>query len=861
MYDPKALEARWQKAWNEAHASVTTGHGEPFYILEMFPYPSGDLHMGHVRVYTIGDVFARFMRMQGHDVLHPMGWDSLGLPAENQAILEKIAPQVRTPKNIERMRAQMQRLGLAYDWGRELATHRPEYYRWNQWFFIKFLERGLVYRRETQVNWCPGCNTVLANEQVRDGNVCWRGHEGVTTRKVPEWAFKITAYAEELLKDLDQLSDWPERVVTQQRNWIGKSIGAKVKFPVVGSNRAIEVFTTRVDTIYGCTYVVLAPEHPLALELTTPDRKAEVATFIDRTRKKDKIERTAEGAPKEGVFTGTKAQNPYTGQNVPVWLANFVLGDYGTGAVMSVPAHDQRDFEFATAYKLAIKPVIYPADGKPLATPLAAAFTDDGILKDSAQFSGLTSAAARERMAAFARDKGFGEPSVTWHLRDWGFSRQRYWGTPIPVVYCDEHGAVPLPESALPVVLPDFDTVELTGQGGAPLAKLPTFYETTCPKCGKRARRETETMDTFVDSSWYYARYLSPNDASAPLNPQLAQTWLPVNVYVGGPEHAVMHLLYFRFWHKVMRDMGLVKSDEPVRRLITQGMVNAAAFKCPAHGYAKAVDFRDKSQAERKCPKCGNLLAVAIEKMSKSKYNGIDPMDLIETYGADTARLYTLFAAPPEKDLEWSPEGVDGLFRFAVRVHRLIAAQTTRVRTATLRTSNQGLAHADAEVRSALHRTLAKVTDEVAVRNHFNTAIAAMMELVNTLYDRHFHEETCSIDAGVARESLLTLSQMLAPFAPHLAEEIWAGAGGAGLVCQSRWPKADPDAVAKKTISVAVQVNGKLRGQVSVPADLVEAEIVALAKGDENVARHLEGKTLKKQVYVPGRLVNFVVAG
>ncbi|MBI5507564.1 MAG: leucine--tRNA ligase [Deltaproteobacteria bacterium] len=860
-YDPSTVEKRWQAAWAKERAFCTTGRGEPFYVLEMFPYPSGDLHMGHVRNYTIGDVFARYTRMQGRDVLHPMGWDSLGLPAENQAILEKVAPQVRTPKNIERMKAQMQRLGLAYEWERELATYQPEYYRWNQWFFIKFLERGLVYRRETQVNWCPGCNTVLANEQVKDDFVCWRGHPGVTTRTVPEWAFRITAYAEELLKDLDQLGAWPERIVTQQRNWIGKSTGARVRFEVVGRSDVIEVFTTRVDTIFGCTYVVLAPEHALALKVTTPELRPQVQAFIDKMRQKDRIERTAAGAPKEGVFTGAMAKNPYTGEAVPIWLANFVLADYGTGAVMSVPAHDQRDFEFATLNALPIRPVIYPKDGAALPSPLEAATTDDGIVKGSAQFSDLDSATARDKMAAFAKERGFGEAAITWHLRDWGFSRQRYWGTPIPIIYCDDHGAVPVPEAELPVRLPDFDAIELTGQGGAPLAKLPAFYDSKCPTCGKKARRETETMDTFVDSSWYYARFLSAHDDAVVVSKAEAAKWLPVDVYVGGPEHAVMHLLYFRFWHKVMRDLGLVTSDEPVTRLITQGMVNASAFRCPTHGYVKAAEMREQKEAAHVCPKCGKALVVAVEKMSKSKYNGIDPMDLIETYGADTARLYTLFAAPPEKDLEWNPEGVDGLYRFAGRVHRVLAVHGERVRDAVLPKSQAGLPAADAEVRSALHRTLAKVTDEVGVRNHFNTAIAAMMELVNTLTDHRLHEEACPIGAGVIREVLLTFGQMLCPFAPHLAEELWAGAGGDGLVCHSTWPKADPQAVAKEIITVAIQVNGKLRGQIQVSTSAAAPEVIRAAKSDENVSRHLTGKTVKKEVYVPGRLVNFVVSG
>ncbi len=859
-YLPQALEEHWQAVWRERRAFATRGEGEPFYVLEMFPYPSGDLHMGHVRNYTIGDVFARFQRMRGHDVLHPMGWDALGLPAENQAIREKIAPQIRTPKNIAQMKAQMEKLGLAYDWAREIATYQPEYYRWNQWFFLKMLERNLVYRRETTVNWCPGCNTVLANEQVRDDGTCWRGHAGVTTRAIPEWAFRITAYAEELLADLDQLAAWPERIVSQQRNWIGKSGGARVRFPVAGRPEPIEVFTTRLDTIFGCTYVVLAPEHPLTATLTSAAQRAEVEAFAERTRKTDKIERTAEGAVKEGVFTGAMAVNPFTREPVPIWIANFVLADYGTGAVMSVPAHDQRDFEFALKYRLPIKPVIFPADGGPLPSPLTEAFTADGVLRNSAAFDGLTSAAAREQMAAHAERERFGQSAISWHLRDWGFSRQRYWGTPIPIIYCPEHGPVPVPEGDLPVVLPDYADVQLTGEGGAPLAKLPAFYATSCPICGKAARRETETMDTFVDSAWYFARYLSPELTTAPFDRDAARTWLPVDIYVGGPEHAVMHLLYFRFWTKVMRDLGLVEIDEPVVRLITQGMVNAPAFRCPSHGYQPAAPLLAQPESERRCPTCQQPLQMAVEKMSKSKYNGLDPMALINRYGADTARLYTLFAAPPEKDLEWSPEGVDGVARFTARLFRVAAAQAETVRQAPLPTGMQGLAGADAELRRAVHRTLAKVSDEIGTRNHFNTAIAAMMELCNTLHEHKLHETT-TVAPGVVREALLLVAQMLAPLAPHLAEEIWEQAGGEGLVAHARWPTPDPEALTIATLSLGVQVNGKLRGQIEVPIDASDELIAARAQADENVARFLAGKTIRKRVVVPGRLVNFVVSG
>ena len=857
--DLQEIESRWQAAWRRADAFATRGEGRPFYVLEMFPYPSGDLHMGHVRNYTIGDVFARFARMQGHDVLHPMGWDALGLPAENQAIREKVAPQERTPKNIARMRDQMQRLGLAYDWSREIATYQPEYYRWNQWFFLRLLERDLVYRRQSTVNFCPGCDTVLANEQVRDDGTCWRGHPGVRERSVPEWAFRITAYAEPLLADLDKLEAWPERIVSQQRHWIGKSVGARLRFAVADAPQThVEVFTTRIDTLYGCTYVVLAPEHPLVATLTRPSERAAVDAFVARMAKTDAIARTAEGGVKEGVFTGAHVLHPLSGEPLPVWIANFVIGSYGTGAVMSVPAHDARDFAFAESYGLPVRPVVHPADGSALETPLRAAYTADGVLQDSGPYSGMSGTEARQRLATDLEQRGIGAASVSWHLRDWGFSRQRYWGTPIPIVYCDTHGAVPVPEAELPVRLPDFADVTLTGEGGAPLAKLESFVRTTCPRCQAPARREVETMDTFVDSAWYFARFLSPQETSAPFDVAAADTWLPVDIYVGGPEHAVMHLLYFRFWTKVMRELGLVRIDEPVRRLITQGMVNAWAFRCPRHGYVPAAPLRALPEAERRCPTCAEPLSGGIEKMSKSKYNGVDPLELIDAYGADTARLYTLFAAPPEKDLEWNPDGVEGLQRFVARVGRLLTAQLPRLDGARPCRQQAGLDAPATAVRRAVHRCLAKVSEEMRGRNHFNTAIAAMMELVNVLHEHRLHEGG-NVAPPVCLEALLRLAQMLAPFAPHLAEEIWARCGGDGFVAHSRWPEADAAALQQDEVQLAVQVNGKLRAQISVGVAATAEEIKAAARADANVARYLEGQTIVKEVVVPKRLVNFVV--
>jgi leucyl-tRNA synthetase len=825
-YEPHAIEPRWQRRWDEAGAfrAGRRPAGEARYVLEMFPYPSGAMHMGHGRVYTIGDAIARYLRMRGHDVLHPIGFDALGLPAENAAIKDGRHPAERTRENIVAFRAEMKKLGYSFDWDREIVTADPAYYRWNQWFFLRMLEQGIVYRREGKANWCTGCNTVIANEQVVDGR-CERCESPVVEKVIPEWAFRITAFAQELLDGLDQLSEWPERIVTMQRNWIGKSLGAEVAFDVPGQ-AAIEVFTTRIDTIFGCTYVVLAPEHPLVEEVTAPERRAEVRAFVERMRKTDAAERTGEDAPKEGVFTGAHAVNPFTGEKVPVWIANFVLAEYGTGAVMSVPAHDQRDFEFAKKYGLPIRVVIQPAKGDriPGGEALAQAFTDDGVLESSGRFSGVPSAKAREAMAEEARAKGFGRPTVRWHLRDWGFSRQRYWGTPIPVVYCEDDGIVPVPDDQLPVVLPE--QAVITGKGEPPLAKVPEFVNTTCPRCGKPARREVETMDTFVDSSWYYARYLSPRDDERPFDPEAARRWLPIDVYVGGPEHAVMHLLYFRFWHRVMKRLGLVHEDEPCKRLVTQGIVNGA-------------DGR---------------------KMSKRWGNVVAPGPMVERYGADTLRLFILFAAPPEKDIDWSDEQVEGLFRFLARVWRIFHA-----RQESFRAPEGALADAGGdflELRRKTHRTIQRVTDGFDKELKFNTGIAAVMELVNALYQL---EPRTDADRAAVREALVAVATLLAPFAPHAAEELWHEVLGPAardrLLADEPWPAFDPALVAADTVTIAVQVNGKLRGEVQAPAAAGEAEVRALAEAEERVKAHLAGKTVRKVVFVPKRLMNFVVGG
>ena len=825
-YDPRSIESRWQERWAAAgiFRAGARPDAEKRYVLEMFPYPSGAMHMGHARVYTIGDALARYLRMRGYDVLHPIGFDALGLPAENAALKDGRHPGERTRENIDAFRRELQSLGYSFDWERELSTCDPEYYRWNQWFFLKMLERGVVYRRTGKANWCTSCLTVLANEQVVDDNRCERCGAQVVEKVIPEWAFRITAYAESLLAGLDRLTEWPERITTMQRNWIGRSEGAEVDFGVAGSAEKVKVFTTRVDTIFGCTYVVLAPEHPLVERLTAPGQRAEVKAFVERMRRTDALERTAEGAPKEGVFTGAHAVNPYDGQKVPVWIANFVLAEYGTGAVMSVPAHDQRDFEFARKYGLPVRVVIQPAGGErlPDGDALERAFTEDGVVEGSGPFDGLPSAEARRRMSALAKEKGFGDATVRWHLRDWGFSRQRYWGTPIPIVYCDAHGALPVPESQLPVVLPQ--QAIITGTGEPPLAKVPEWVNTTCPRCGGPARRETETMDTFVDSSWYYARYLSPHDDRQPFDREAARRWLPVDVYVGGPEHAVMHLLYFRFWHRVMHELGLVREDEPCTRLVTQGIVNGP-------------DGR---------------------KMSKRWGNVVTPRPMVERFGADTVRLFMLFAAPPEKDIDWSDEQVEGLHRFLSRAWRIFHARQDCFGAAEgqlARASGEFL-----ELRRRTHRTVKRVTEGLEGELKYNTAIAALMELVNALYAL---EPKADPDRAAVREALLALATLLAPFAPHAAEELWHEVQGPAvrerLLAREPWPSFDPALVAADTVTIAVQVNGKLRGEVQAPAGAGEAEVRALAEAEERVRAHLQGRTVRKVVFVPKRLVNFVV--
>lgn len=843
-YDPFEIEARWQEHWEKSHlfrAGERNG-APPYYVLEMFPYPSGQMHMGHVRVYTIGDVLARAARMRGFDVLHPMGYDSFGLPAENAAINDGLHPAVRTPQNIASFNEDLKSLGLSFDWSREFSTHEPEYYRWNQWFFLRMLERGIVYRRVAQVNWCPDCNTVLANEQVIEG-LCWRCDNQVVNREIPEWAFRITAYADELLKDLDSLKQWPERITTMQRNWIGRSEGATLDFAVEGkggeedSELSIPIFTTRADTIFGCTYVVIAPEHPLVAQIVSDEQRPEIEAFALRLANVSESERREQ--EKEGVFTGAYVRHPFSGERLPVWAANFVIADYGTGAVMSVPAHDQRDFEFARKYGLPLVPVVRPAEGeledfagKDLSL-VEKVFSDDGVLEDSGRFSGMISKDARRALADEARAEGFGRPTVNYHLRDWGFSRQRYWGTPIPIVYCEncdpERRGIPLPDDQLPVLLPsekEMDIREvLTGKGEPPLAKVPSFVNTTCPKCAGPARREVDTMDTFVDSCWYFARFVSPHESQAPVDVAEAKKWLPVDIYIGGPEHAVLHLLYFRFWTKVMNELGLVGVREPVKRLVTQGIVNGP-------------DGR---------------------KMSKRLGNVVSPKEIVSRYGADVTRLFILFAAPPEEDMLWSDEQIEGLFRFVNRIWRQLNRLAPLVANTPREAANAALPRSAAhELRKQSHKTIKKFSHDFE-NLQFNTCVSALMVLTNAISDQKEVDSSDEAQLGALREALETLALLLSPLAPHLAAEIWSELGRKEELALFPWPEYEADLVVDDEVTFAVQVNGKLRGELLISAEASSEEVQEAARQLPRVAAHMEGKTLRKAVVVPRRLVNFVV--
>lgn len=823
-YSPKQVENRWQTEWERdgAFRAGQTAGTEKFYLLEMFPYPSGRIHMGHVRNYSIGDAIARFRRLEGWDVLHPMGWDAFGMPAENAAIKNKTHPAKWTRENIAYMRAQLKQMGFSYDWEREVATCDASYYRWEQRFFIEMYRKGLTYKRTSFVNWCESCQTVLANEQV-EGGLCWRCDNPVAQRELEQWFLRITAYAEELLDDLDKLKDgWPERVVTMQRNWIGKSVGAEVHFPVEGGGDAITVFTTRPDTLFGATFMSLAPEHKRVDELVRgKPEEAAVREFVAKIRKQDRIERTAENTEKEGVFTGAYALNPVNKRRVPIWVANFVLADYGTGAVMAVPTHDQRDFEFATKYNLPKVVVIQP-EGEALdAGKMKAAYDGLGLLVNSGPFDGQPNEEAKWTIAAALEKDGQGKKTITYRLRDWGISRQRYWGAPIPMVYCEKDGIQPVPLDELPVKLPE--DVAFTGEGGNPLAQSPAFSQTKCPICGGPARRETDTMDTFMESSWYFMRYCSPHEHTRPFDPEAVAKWMPVDQYIGGIEHAVLHLLYSRFYTKVLRDLGYQPHAEPFKRLLTQGMV-----------------IKDGA------------------KMSKSKGNVVDPDELITRYGADTARMFSLFAAPPEKDLEWSDRGVEGASRFLHRIWVLISNRLTEIQSAPpvdAAALDDGLK----TVRRAVHQTLAKVGTDIGERFNFNTAIAAVMELSNTLTDDlHARGALSGPAASVYREAFTFIVFMLNPIVPHITEEL-AEMLGQPPIWKSRWPAFDAEAVKADTLEIPIQVNGKVRGKITVPASCSQDELSARAQNEPSVKTWLEGKQVVKVVVAPGRLVNIVI--
>ena len=829
-YEPQKIEAKWQKRWEEARVfECEADPSKPkYYVLEMLPYPSGTLHMGHMRNYTIGDVVARVKRMLGFNVLHPMGWDAFGLPAENAAIKNQTHPRVWTNSNIGEFQRTLRRFGFSYDWRREISTCEPEYYRWNQWFFLRMLEKGLAYRKKAPVNWCPKCCTVLANEQVIKG-YCWR-HEDtlVETRDLEQWFLRTTAYSEQFLEDFRLLEDgWPERVITMQREWIGKSRGANVKFAVADSpsGEKIEVFTTRIDTIYGASAMILAPTHPMVGPLLEDSPERGNAEGLLAGMRQTSV-KTADLATMEkvGFFTGRYAVNPFSGEKLPIWVGNFVLMGYGTGAIMAVPAHDQRDFEFCRKYNLPVRVVIQPDNGELLdGATLTAPFEEHGGAKlvNSGPYSGLAPDDAIEKMTPDAEAQCFGKGTIIFKLRDWLISRQRYWGTPIPVVYCDKDGMQPVPDDQLPVVLPQ--NVKLTGEGASPLATTPEFVNTRCPKCGGPARRDTDTMDTFVDSSWYFYRYCDPHNDKAPYDSAKVGYWFPIDQYIGGITHAILHLLYSRFWCKVMRDLGLVKHDEPITRLFTQGMVLKGGVA-----------------------------------MSKSRGNVVGAHEMADKYGADTGRLYTLFAAPPEKDLEWSEESIDGAWRFLNRVYRLIERHADSLKSVKAATPSSAATEKEKKLLRKAHQTLQRVTSDFETRWHFNSAIALIMELTNEIYGCEPLEE--GVRPEVQKEVLELLTLMLAPMTPHIAEEMWEILGHSNGLWTVSWPRANAQLAKDEDVEIPVQINGKLRSKLKVLTGIGQEEIVKLAKADAAVAAHLDSKRIVKIIYVPNKLLNLVVA-
>ncbi len=873
-YNPHAIEPKWQRFWEERGLMKAREEGEKYYVLEMFPYPSGDLHMGHLKNYTMGDALARFKKQQGYSVLHPMGWDAFGLPAENAALKFGKHPADWTMGNIAKAKESLNLMGILYDWDREVTTCTPDYYRWNQWIFTKMYEAGLVYRAGGLVNWCPKCQTVLANEQVVEGR-CWRHEDTLVEKKnLEQWYLKITAYADRLLDDLDKLEHWPEKVKAMQRAWIGRSEGATVRFGLDGREERLEVFTTRPDTLFGATFMVLAPEHPLTLELATPERRAEVEAYVRAAQLKSEIERQTEDREKTGVFTGAYAVNPLNGAKIPIWTADYVLYGYGTGAIMAVPAHDQRDFEFARKFGLEIVPVIQP-EGEDLPQPLEAAYEGSGVMINSGAFTGLPSEEGKKKITEWLAAKGLGEATVTYRLRDWLISRQRYWGTPIPMIHCEKCGVVPVPADQLPVKLPEIKDVEqIRPHGKSPLEAHPDFLNTTCPRCGGPARRDADTMDTFFDSSWYYLRYSDAHNERLPFARDKADYWMPVDQYIGGIEHAVLHLLYSRFFTKFFHDQKMVAVDEPFARLFTQGMVMGWTDYGPVEVEGERVRLGEEARirleletaelnldevkkmgAELREGEDGRLHFWKPAVMSKSLGNGVMVGPFVREQGADIARVTILFAAPPEKEMIWTEEGVQGAWRFLNRVWRLVTTDENELAAADGDFDPGVLSGADKVLYRKLNQTIKKVTEDIEGLR-FNTAIAALMEMLNALYD---FRKSAGPNA-VYQHAVLSYLQLLAPFAPHIAEELWSRFDEAS-VFDAPWPAYDENALVADVITLVVQVNGKVRARLQAPASIGKEEALRLAKEQENVQKHLQGKRLLKEIYVPGKLVNLVVKG
>ncbi len=824
-YQFDRIEKRWQKIWEEREVFTfcEDPQKEKYYCLEMYPYPSGRIHMGQIRNYAIGDVIARFMIMRGFNVLHPIGWDALGMPAENAAITQGIHPQKWTLDNISHMKEQLKRLGFSYDWSREVNTCLPEYYRWNQWIFLKMFDKGLAYRKKSWINWCPSCQTVLANEQVI-GERCWRCDEIVKQKEMEQWFLRITDFAEELLAGHEALEKWPEHVLLMQKNWIGRSTGGHISFPIVGSSQCIEIFTTRVDTIFGATFMALSPEHPLAKDLIADSaQKERLRKWIEKSIAEQRLRKDPGEIEKEGIDTGKKAINPFTGDEIPIWVSNYVLMEYGTGAIMAVPAHDQRDFEFAKKYSLVIKTVIVP-EGSSIPDEMDGAFEEMGVVVNSDEFSGYSSPEASEKMIDHAVKKGFGQKSTLYRLRDWGISRQRYWGTPIPVIYCQKCGVVGVPYEDLPVTLPP--DVEFRGEEGSPLEKVDSFVRVMCPKCGEEARRETDTMDTFFDSSWYYFRYCSPHENKLPFNPQPVNYWLPVDLYIGGVEHAILHLIYARFFCKFLRDFGLTAIDEPFPRLLAQGMVTKDGAK-----------------------------------MSKSKGNVVDPDDMIREFGVDTLRLFILFASPPEKEFAWNEKGIEGCYRFLHRLWAFFLENRNIVEQESL-PENESASEGPEAVRRTrikMHQTMRKVSEDIEKRYHLNTAISSIMELFNLL--KAEKEALLKSDEGrsLLREALEKMLILLSPFAPHLCEELWERAGHDTILAQTAWPSYDPELAKEEKLTIVVQVNGKLRDRFEVERDAEEEKLKEIALGLGKIKMLLDDKEVKKVIVVKDKLINIVI--